>query len=104
MSSKWLLLKSTGLDSQTRPRQPDRAKNYMVMDKLLLSGQNLCRVFNFSSGRVRAMQLYFFETKLPNLKLKIQAKKLLGSLTLVIALPGWMLKVRERGAGGWGGQ
>jgi hypothetical protein len=43
------------------------------------------------------MQLYFLETKLPNLKLKTQPKQLLGSLPLVIALPGWVLKARERG-------
>ncbi len=58
------------------------------MGKLLLTGQNLGRVFNFSSGCVHAMQLYFFETKLPNLKLKTRPKQLLGSLPLVIALPG----------------
>jgi hypothetical protein len=34
------------------------------------------------------MQLYFFEAKLPNLKLKTGPKQLLGSLLLVIALPG----------------
>jgi len=33
------------------------------------------------------MQLHFFETKLPNLKLKTRPKQLLGSLPLVIALP-----------------
>jgi hypothetical protein len=32
------------------------------------------------------MQLYFFETKLPNFKLKTRPKQLLGSLPLVIAL------------------
>jgi hypothetical protein len=34
------------------------------------------------------MQLYFFETKLPDLKLKTQLKQLLGSPPIVIALPG----------------
>jgi len=33
------------------------------------------------------MQLYFFETKLPNLKLKTRPKQLLGYLPLVMALP-----------------
>ncbi len=33
------------------------------------------------------MQLYFFETKLPNLKLKTRTKQLIGSLPLVISLP-----------------
>jgi len=33
------------------------------------------------------MQLYFFETKLTNLKLKTQPKQLVGSLPLVIVLP-----------------
>ncbi len=57
------------------------------VDKLKLSGKNLGRVFNFSSGCVHAMQLYFIEVKLPNLKLKTWPKQLLGSLRLVIALP-----------------
>jgi hypothetical protein len=35
--------------------------------------------------------LCFFETKMPNLKLKTRPKQLLGSLLLVIALPGTIL-------------
>ena len=58
-----------------------------TMDKLQLSGQNLGRVFNFSNGCVHATQLYFFETKLPSLKLKTRPEQLLCSLPLVIALP-----------------
>jgi hypothetical protein len=42
---------------------------------------------SFSSGCVHAMQLYFFETKLPDLKWKTRPELLLGSLPLVIALP-----------------
>jgi hypothetical protein len=61
------------------------------MDKLQLTGQNLGRVFNSRSGRVHALQLHFSETKQPNLKLKTRPKQLLGSLPLVIALPGQML-------------
>jgi len=57
------------------------------MDKLLLKGQNLCRVFNSRSGCVCAMQLHCFEAKLPDLMLKAQPKQLLGSLCLDIALP-----------------
>jgi hypothetical protein len=60
------------------------------MDKLELTGQNLGRVFNFSSGCVHALLLYFFETKLPNLKVAQTPSRLspvscraprLGSLT-----------------------
>ncbi len=43
-----------------------------------LPGQNLGRVFNSRSGYVNAVQLHRFDTKLPNLKLKTRAKKLLG--------------------------
>jgi hypothetical protein len=58
------------------------------MDKLYLIGRNLGQVLNSSSGCVHALLLYFFETKLPNFKLKTQPKQLLGSPPLVIALPG----------------
>jgi hypothetical protein len=36
---------------------------------------------------VHAIQLHFFETEQPNLKLKTQPKQLLGSLSLDIAFP-----------------
>jgi hypothetical protein len=50
------------------------------MDKLYLTGQDLGRAFNSRSGCVNAMQLNGFETKRPNLKLKIRTKQLLHSL------------------------
>jgi hypothetical protein len=55
------------------------------MDKLQLAVQKLGA--NSRSSCVCAMQLRYFETKLPNLKLKTQLKQLLGSLPLDIALP-----------------
>ncbi len=57
------------------------------MDKLNLTGRNLGRVFEFRRGYLHAIQLYYFETKLPNLKLKTRPKQLLGSLQVDIALP-----------------
>jgi hypothetical protein len=57
------------------------------MDKLYLSGRNMGQVFNFSSGCVHAMKLYFDVTKLHNLKWKTRPRQLLGSLPLVVALP-----------------
>ncbi len=58
------------------------------MDKLQLTGRNLGRIFNSKSGHVHALQLPFSETEQPNLKLKTRPKQLLGSLPLVIVLPG----------------
>jgi hypothetical protein len=46
------------------------------------------QVFNFRSGHVHAATFLVLYVKLPNLKLKSQPKQLLGSLPLVIALPG----------------
>jgi len=57
------------------------------MDKLQLTGQNLGQVFNFRFGHLHAEHFCCYRVKLPNLKLKTQPKKLLGSLPLVIALP-----------------
>ena len=57
------------------------------MDKLKITGQNLGRVFNFRSVRVHAMHLLCYGVKLPNLKLKIRPKQLLGYLLLDIVLP-----------------
>jgi hypothetical protein len=57
------------------------------MDKLELTGRNQGRVFKFRRGCLHAIQLYYFETKLPNLKLKTRPKQLLGSLQVDIALP-----------------
>ncbi len=51
------------------------------------SWQNLGQVFNFRRCCVYAMQLYYHETKLPNLKLKTRPKQPLASLPLDIALP-----------------
>jgi hypothetical protein len=60
----------------------------LIMDKLKLTGQNQGQVFKFRRGCLHAIQLYHFETKLPNLKLKTRPKQLLGSLPVDIALPG----------------
>jgi hypothetical protein len=60
---------------------------YTSMDKLQLTGQNLGRVFNFRFGHLHAEHFCCYQVKLPNLKLKTQAKQLLCSLLLVIALP-----------------
>jgi hypothetical protein len=57
------------------------------MDKLKLTGRNLGRVFKFRRGCLHSIQLYYFETKLPNLKLKTRAKQLLGALLVDITLP-----------------
>jgi hypothetical protein len=57
------------------------------MDKLKLTGRNLGRVFKFRRVCLHTIRLYYFETKLPNLKLKTRPKQLLGSLPLDIALP-----------------
>jgi len=56
------------------------------MYKHQLTGQNLSLVLNSRSGRVHAMQLPCFETRLPNLELKTQPKQLLGYLPLDITL------------------
>jgi hypothetical protein len=59
------------------------------MDKLLqLTGQNLGQVFNFRFGHWHAEHFWCYQAKLPNLKVKTQPKQLLGSLPLVITLPG----------------
>ncbi len=64
------------------------------MDKVQLTVQNLGRVFNSRSGRMKVVQLLFFEAKLPNLKLKTRPKQLLSYLPLDIMLPAWQqLKV-----------
>jgi hypothetical protein len=54
-----------------------------------LTGQNLGRVFIFRFGHLHAEHFCCYQVKLPNLKLKTQLKQLLGSLPLVIALPGY---------------
>ena len=59
-----------------------------VMDKLQLTGWNLGRVFNFSCGHLHAAACFVSSVKLPNLELKTRPKQLLGSLPLVIVLPG----------------
>jgi hypothetical protein len=58
------------------------------MDILQLTGQNLGQVFNFRSGHLHATTFLVLSVKLPNLQLKTRPKQLLGSLPLVIALPG----------------
>jgi hypothetical protein len=57
-------------------------------DKLQLTGQNLGRVFSFRFGHLHAEHFWCYQVKLPHLKLKTRSKQLLGSLPLVIALPG----------------
>jgi hypothetical protein len=64
----------------------------VIMDKLQLTGQNMVRVFNSRSACMDAMQLLYFETKLPNLMLKTRPKQLLGSLPLDITLPAVILR------------
>jgi hypothetical protein len=63
-----------------------------VMDKLQLTGPNLGRVFNFSCGHLHAAACFVSSVKLPNLELKTRPKQLLGSLPLVIVLPGWVVE------------
>ncbi len=58
----------------------------LIMVKLQLTGRNLGRVFNFRKCCVHAVQLEFFETKLPDLKLKTRTKQVLGSLPLDITI------------------
>jgi hypothetical protein len=58
------------------------------MDKLQLTGRNLCQVFNFKFGHLHAAHFWCYRVKLPNSKLKTCPKQLLVSLPLVIALPG----------------
>jgi len=62
--------------------------NELVMDKLQLTGQNLGWVFIFRSGHLHAAKFLLLWTKLLNLQLKTRPKLLLGSLPLVITLPG----------------
>jgi len=56
--------------------------------QLQLTGRNLGQVFNFRVGHLHADHFLCYRVKLPNLKLKTRPKQLLGSLPLVIALPG----------------
>ncbi len=58
------------------------------MDKLQPTGGNLGRVFNFRSGHLHVATFLVLSVKLPNLQFKTRPKQLLGSLPLVIALPG----------------
>jgi hypothetical protein len=60
----------------------------LTMDKLQLTGQNLGQVFNFRSGCLHDATFLVLSVKLTNLQLKTRPKPLLGSLSLVIALPG----------------
>jgi hypothetical protein len=65
------------------------------MDKLYLTERALGRVFNFRSGCMcHTMHLQLGVAKQPNLELKTRPKQLLGSLPLVIALPGGALTVK----------
>ncbi len=57
------------------------------MDKLQLTGQNLCRVFNFRKGHVQAMHFLCYRVKRPSLKLITRPKQLSSCLQLDIALP-----------------
>jgi hypothetical protein len=49
------------------------ANKPVTMNELQLSGQNLYRVVNSSSGSIHAVGICWFEAKQPNLKLKTQA-------------------------------
>ncbi len=51
------------------------------------TGRNLGRVFNFRFGHLQAEHFRCYQVKLPNLKMKIRPKQLLGYLPLVIMLP-----------------
>ncbi len=57
-------------------------------DKLWLTGRALGQVFNFRSGCMDTMHLLPSVAIQHNLELKTRPKQLLGSLPLVIALPG----------------
>ncbi len=63
--------------------------NIYSMDKLQLTGQNLCRVFYFRYGSGHDVHFLCWGVKLPNLKLKTRPEQVLGSLLLDIALPGY---------------
>ncbi len=60
----------------------------LYMDKLQLTGQALGQVFNFRSGCMHTMHLLPSVAIQPNLELRTRPKQLLGSLLLVIVLPG----------------
>jgi hypothetical protein len=60
-----------------------------TMDKLLPTGRNLGRVFNFRSDRMYDRHLPSSIPVRPNLELKTRPKQLLGSLRLYILLPSW---------------
>ncbi len=65
----------------------------LCMDKLWLTGRALGQVFNFRSGCMcHSMHLWPGVAKQLNLELKTRPKQLLGSLPLVIALPGLYYK------------
>jgi hypothetical protein len=53
---------------------------------MYFTGENLGWLFNFRMGCVHATQLYYFEAKRPNLKLKTRPKQLLGYLTFLPVL------------------
>ncbi len=71
----------------TRPEKASLLS--FIMDKLQIIGQNLGQVFNFRSGHLHAATFLVLSVKQPNLQLKIPPKQLLGSLPLVITLPGF---------------
>ncbi len=57
-----------------------------LMDKLHLPGLNQGRVVNSKSGKVHTTHFYCYRAKIPNLKLKIRTKLLLGPLLLEVVL------------------
>ncbi len=59
----------------------------LFMDKLKLIGLNLGRVFCFRCGRASAKISTRSSSKQPNLKLKTQAKPVLGTLPSAFTLP-----------------
>jgi hypothetical protein len=86
-----LLFAIKGSEQRILLRQHNELILGRLMDKLQLTGQNLGRVFNYTSDRMFVMHLFGYEAKLPNLKLKTRPKQLLGYLPLVFALPGRLL-------------
>jgi hypothetical protein len=58
----------------------------VVIDKLMPTGQKLGLVFNSWFGHACICSAIAYITNLPNLKLKTQPKKLLGSLLFAVTL------------------
>ncbi len=68
-----------------------------TMDKIMLTGQNLGRVFNSRLGRACIHHAIVHITKQPNLKLKTWSKQLLGYIPLAFVLPAQTEQKRDLG-------